>query len=771
MLLSIVTPCYADETAASDEPSSDVVITLTYSEVESSENSEASAASDASESTPEGEPETTDFCEATEIPYSGEETSEDESPDPAADIDDSKDSGVIDEISDFEDNDETEKNTDANAASDKDAQMHTLGTGTYVYEIGDGSENLMDVELSKISVTDLDDGYSVLSFQFKKTGTDTSYEAVITGLKTTYADKFKDLNNSDAVNSMKLLGYYFLAESGAENLSCETQIVKEFPATDGAHNLIDAEKKQNTGNVADADSELCWAATASNMLWLTGWAQQTVNPKTNETFKSEDEVFAYFIEYFADDGSAIKYGLKWFFNGISMDQIVENGSVVYKGDKSLVDDNYMSQLIKNDGNSTGLINDVAAENVYIEYSKDNDLNIASMLDTVSEVLKEGYGIGFSFGDYKSVNGQDLRKGGHAVTMMGYIKELGENIGNAIRGIFIADSDNSKITGENSGDLSESKELRPNMYSLYLTDTKTLTNGITGYALKGYSSSQNFVLDGFTILAPSSVKESVTETSENATKTAQTTVDFVPVKMTFTCDAASDRGLEVGDVISISTLTKNMSYASIDEALDPRLSYAYDVYKDGVLYKTLTGTMRLIDLAPLEEFNIKTDYTFAEAGSYTFVLRITDFQKLDPDDNKYYSYKEAFMSNNATRQTALRLTKSSKSAGIGDISVDVKDTPSIVTASFNTNSKIESLKVSFNTAKRLFSPDGFSGLYNRTSGEYVDTADYSIKHVEDDEFELILSTDYLRTLAPGSNIFELYTNLGDGLVIVFDITIF
>ena len=44
------------------------------------------------------------------------------------------------------------------------------------------------------------------------------------------------------------------------------------------------------------DSFLCWAGTASNMLWISGYAQETVNPKTNEKFKNEDEVFDYFRE-------------------------------------------------------------------------------------------------------------------------------------------------------------------------------------------------------------------------------------------------------------------------------------------------------------------------------------------------------------------------------------------------------------------------------------------------------------------------------------------
>ena len=63
------------------------------------------------------------------------------------------------------------------------------------------------------------------------------------------------------------------------------------------------------------DSLKCWAASASDMLWLTGWAQQAVNPDTGAPFKSEDEVFSYIGARMFNDGSWQPDCIRWFFSG------------------------------------------------------------------------------------------------------------------------------------------------------------------------------------------------------------------------------------------------------------------------------------------------------------------------------------------------------------------------------------------------------------------------------------------------------------------------
>ena len=57
------------------------------------------------------------------------------------------------------------------------------------------------------------------------------------------------------------------------------------------------------------------AATASNMLWVSGWAEKFVNPATGANFASEDEVFELFNTSFTDSGSEVSSGIDWFLMG------------------------------------------------------------------------------------------------------------------------------------------------------------------------------------------------------------------------------------------------------------------------------------------------------------------------------------------------------------------------------------------------------------------------------------------------------------------------
>ena len=55
--------------------------------------------------------------------------------------------------------------------------------------------------------------------------------------------------------------------------------------------FIDAEKTK----AGDNDDNLCWAASCSNLLTYTGWAQQA-------GFQTEDEVFDLYVSSFTNNG-------------------------------------------------------------------------------------------------------------------------------------------------------------------------------------------------------------------------------------------------------------------------------------------------------------------------------------------------------------------------------------------------------------------------------------------------------------------------------------
>ena len=97
-----------------------------------------------------------------------------------------------------------------------------------------------------------------------------------------------------------------LSEDELENSTEGTGKEKE---TDEGY--TDAEKYYEKGY----DKSLCWAATAANMLWDANYAQQAVNPFTNEKFKSEDEVFDFFRKCFNDQGASPDIAIEYFIDG------------------------------------------------------------------------------------------------------------------------------------------------------------------------------------------------------------------------------------------------------------------------------------------------------------------------------------------------------------------------------------------------------------------------------------------------------------------------
>jgi hypothetical protein len=76
---------------------------------------------------------------------------------------------------------------------------------------------------------------------------------------------------------------------------------------------VDAEKYSI--GLPGYDQQMCWAASASDMLWMSGYAQEATNPFTGEKFTSEDDVFEYFRKCFTDGSGIPKAGFEYFFTG------------------------------------------------------------------------------------------------------------------------------------------------------------------------------------------------------------------------------------------------------------------------------------------------------------------------------------------------------------------------------------------------------------------------------------------------------------------------
>ncbi len=79
-------------------------------------------------------------------------------------------------------------------------------------------------------------------------------------------------------------------------------------------NFFDAEKRSV---YTYGDSQLCWAATASNMLAWAGWGVSALGMTGTN---AEDKVFDYFRSHFYDQGGWEDQGLAWYLSGTYRDR-------------------------------------------------------------------------------------------------------------------------------------------------------------------------------------------------------------------------------------------------------------------------------------------------------------------------------------------------------------------------------------------------------------------------------------------------------------------
>ncbi len=102
-------------------------------------------------------------------------------------------------------------------------------------------------------------------------------------------------------------------------------------ATIESDDLIDAEKFSEFiyGTLGDwvftddyrsvedwGDHFMCWAGSASDMLWSTGWAQLAIQKKPDLPFKDVDELFSYFNSHYTNLSQMTQYdAIGWFMAG------------------------------------------------------------------------------------------------------------------------------------------------------------------------------------------------------------------------------------------------------------------------------------------------------------------------------------------------------------------------------------------------------------------------------------------------------------------------
>lgn len=285
--------------------------------------------------------------------------------------------------------------------------------------------------------------------------------------------------------------------------------------------FIDTEK---TNMPSDGDDELCWAASAANVLHYTGWGAKA-------GFSSTDDIFEDFIDHFTDFGSAQLYGLDWFFNGTYPAQSLDGWSVV-----------------KDYGSSGGYLTQYSSWDVMeiadIEYAHEN-------INTAITGLENGSGAGIALG---WVDESGIRNGGHAITLWGYIcdKDLTEQDSRYYKALIVSDSDS---------DMPSDTDRRTAPNKLHVLNMEPYTeNGYDSWRFADYYDSAG-VLESIYLLSPYNEEVSY-ETDPDATldKFDDPDLHFWQVNVS---NDAYDTELEAhnfaaGDTIYITPVIENLA---------------------------------------------------------------------------------------------------------------------------------------------------------------------------------------------------------------------
>ena len=380
--------------------------------------------------------------------------------------------------------------------------------------------------------------------------------------------------------------------------------------------FIDTEKEiiiETELGETEGDAQMCWAAATSNILHYTGWGQAA-------GFEDEDELFETFIEYFDDHGGQYVYGLDWFFNGINAKQSTDG----------------WAHVEKDYGTFLGYLPEYSANAFYSHIQVNKYPQNMAM---VMEKLREGYGIGVSFGFYLSW----LRQGGHAVTLWGYIRDITQNSWSkqAYTALFLSDSDSDKVQYQPRRSAPDNLTLMPLTPFVNLNLDSWLLDGYTDWFYDA-------VLEGFTVLAPYSAQPEM-----SGSKNRFTHPDLV---------------LEDLRVSSSSIQAANLNLTTYGETDDLTLKFiienaglqtgwkdvqvALTLWKDGTIVREKTTSQELL-FGSQGSVNGSLHIGSLESGSYEVLLEV-DFVDSIP---------EAFEDNNTLSGTFRIAESTCDSSGV------------------------------------------------------------------------------------------------------------
>lgn len=171
------------------------------------------------------------------------------------------------------------------------------------------------------------------------------YEMAVAGLK----DKVSEEKLGEVARAFHEGEDTILTDPALTDAEKFSHLIPHRAGADGTWAVMDDVRE----DLMWGDSLLCWASSASNMLFSSGWAGLAKDPETGEAYPDEDAVFSYLTRSFYNDGSFQEEGIGWFFSGTVHDESVLRDTSEAK--KLLPDDPnaYMSSVFAENLKTTG----------------------------------------------------------------------------------------------------------------------------------------------------------------------------------------------------------------------------------------------------------------------------------------------------------------------------------------------------------------------------------------------------------------------------------
>ena len=477
-----------------------------------------------------------------------------------------------------------------------------------------GEETRIDID----SQTERSSDFISINRNF--TGADgNNYQLIMYGLKEGNAEKFVEA----------LQNHYI---SNTENT---------LTIADNA--IADCEKFDTFDMSYESDSEKCWAAAASEVLWMSGWASHFKDPLTDSNFSSEDDLFTYFDLSYSNGGGNTNSGINWFFMGEYFMTSYSPGNA------------HRLEETQKDGLLKQLCSAAINKKTDISYNYRN----------IKELLK----CDWSQNDPKafqasigSLSSGEIGSSGHSLTCVGVIIDpAAQDISERYKAILFIDSDNDALNSGEYDELPKDEKIaqritKPNTINIYNLKLINDINGdpcwnILGYGSEGDEETILYSVNGLSIYDEALI-EKHRETQGNCR--AFDTVDLII--STLFCSDNTERYEDMyrknadklamheykqGDPISLNYFVADSSRIDFDETQygENSLELEWKLYHDDTLIKQGkdTCTVPIISNAERGNLIILNTNEILPAGEYKVSLN------LNPDRSITEAY---YLNNNA-----------------------------------------------------------------------------------------------------------------------------